>query len=148
MGAKNIKLSKADYEALAAFRYALRKFLRFSEEAAKGAGITPQQHQALLAIHGFPNRDFVTIGELAERLQILHHSAVGLADRLVHEGLARRKRSGEDRRQVFLTLTARGMNVLERLSSVHHDVLTGAGSELREVLIRLGKRKGSGGVSG
>ncbi|MEO6753630.1 MAG: helix-turn-helix domain-containing protein, partial [Chthoniobacteraceae bacterium] len=79
------RLSKSQYEVLAAFRFALRRFLRFSEDAATAAGITPQQHQALLAIKGFPARDRVTVGELAERLQIRHHSAVGLIDRLVAE---------------------------------------------------------------
>src|SRR5579859_1886698 len=80
------ELSKADYEALAEFRWSLRHFLGFSEAAARAAGITPQQHQALLAIKGFPGRDKVSVGELAERLQIEHHSAVGLADRLVRRG--------------------------------------------------------------
>ena len=76
-------ITKSQYENLAAFRFALRKFLRFSEDAAGAAGLTPQQHQALLAIKGFPGRDHVTVGELAERLQIKPHSAVGLIDRLV-----------------------------------------------------------------
>ena len=85
--AKTKQLSKSQYEMLAAFRYALRQFLHFSEEAAHAAGITPQQHQALLAVKGFRGRDCVTVGELAERLQLRHHSAVGLVDRLVAEGL-------------------------------------------------------------
>ena len=75
--AKTKQLSKSQYELLAAFRYALRQFLHFSEEAARAAGITPQQHQALLAVKGFPGRDCVTVGELAERLQLRHHSAAG-----------------------------------------------------------------------
>ena len=112
-------LSKSQYEMLAAFRYALRQFLHFSEEAAHAAGITPQQHQALLAIKGFPGRDCVTVGELAERLQLRHHSAVGLVDRLVAEKLVARAPSAQDRRQVFVQLTSRGENVLERLSSAH-----------------------------
>ena len=82
------RLSKAEYELLAACRYALRQFVRFSEESARAMRIEPQQHQALLAIKGFPGRDKVTIGELAERLQIRHHSAVGLAGRLAANGLA------------------------------------------------------------
>ena len=73
---------KADYEALAAFRHALREFLDFSQEAARRAGLTPQQHQALLAIKGYPGREVVTVSELAERLLLRHHSAVGLLDRL------------------------------------------------------------------
>src|SRR5437868_3270253 len=112
------QLSKAEYETLASFRYALRKFLRFSEEKAAAAGLTPQQHQALLAIKGFPERDRITIGELAERLQIEHHSAVGLADRLAKQGYLKRVRGTGDRRQVFVELTARGEKVLAKLSMV------------------------------
>src|SRR5262245_16083828 len=84
------KVSRVEYEALAALRFGLRQFLRFSEEAAHAAGITPQKHQALLAIKGFPGRSRVTVGELAERLQIRHHSAVGLVDRMEAEKLVAR----------------------------------------------------------
>jgi DNA-binding MarR family transcriptional regulator len=80
------QLLKSQYETLAAFRYALRRFIRFSEGAAQAAGLTAQQYQALLAIKGFPARDKVTVGELAERLQLRHQSAVGLIDRLVAPG--------------------------------------------------------------
>ena len=113
------QLIKSEYETLAAFRYALRRFIRFSEEAAQAAGITAQQYQALLAIKGFPSRDKVTVGELAERLQLRHHSAVGLIDRLVARKLAAREPSAEDRRQVLVQLTRRGEAVLEKLASVH-----------------------------
>src|SRR5580698_9448813 len=99
--AKPNPLMKAEYETLAAFRYALRKFIHFSETAAETAGITPQQHQALLAIKGFPGHDRVTVSELAERLQLRHHSTVGLIDRLVAEKLVARAPSQEDRRQVL-----------------------------------------------
>src|SRR5512147_3089012 len=101
-------VSKDQYEGLAAFRYAIRQFLRFSEEAVLAVGLTPQQHQALLAIKGFPGRDTITIGELAERLQIKHHSAVGLVDRLVSQGLVVRQPAADDRRQVFLCITPHG----------------------------------------
>jgi DNA-binding MarR family transcriptional regulator len=121
--AKTKQLSKSQYEMLAAFRYALRQFLHFSEEAAHAAGITPQQHQALLAVKGFPGRDCVTVGELAERLQLRHHSAVGLVDRLVAERLMARSPSARDRRQVCVQLTLRGENVLGRLSSAHNEQL-------------------------
>src|SRR5512135_368937 len=100
--------SKQDYETLAEFRYALRCFLRFSEDAAESAGLTLQQHQALLFIIGYPGREQVTIGELAERLQIRHHSAVGLVDRLVEQGLVQRIQNQSDRRQVFITLSVGG----------------------------------------
>jgi len=122
--------SKSQYEVLAAFRYALRQFLHFSEEAAHQAGITPQQHQALLAIKGFPGRDSVTVGELAERLQLRHHSAVGLVDRLVAENWVSRVPSGQDRRQVFVRLTRHGENILQRLSYAHSEQLKRMGPEL------------------
>ena len=79
-----------DYRALALFRYTLRKFLDFSQEAAKGVGLTPQQHQALLSIKGYPDRETITIGELAERMLLKHHSTVELVDRLVELGLVKR----------------------------------------------------------
>ena len=98
--------TRARFETLAAFRYALRRFIHFSEEAAQAAGITAQQYQALLAIKGFPGRDKVTVGELAERLQLRHHSAVGLMDRLVTEKLAIQAPSATDRRRVLFSLRA------------------------------------------
>jgi DNA-binding MarR family transcriptional regulator len=128
--AKTKQPSKSQYELLAAFRYALRQFLHFSEAAARAAGITPQQHQALLAVKGFPGRDCVTVGELAERLQLRHHSAVGLVDRMVAEKLVARAPSAQDRRQVYVQLTTRGHNVVERLSSAHSEQLKRIGPEL------------------
>jgi DNA-binding MarR family transcriptional regulator len=122
--------TKSQHEVLAAFRHALRLFLHFSEEAAHEAGIAPQQHQALLAIKGFPGRDWVTVGELAERLQLRHHSAVGLVDRLVAEKLVKRAPSAQDRRQVFVQLTTRGEKILERLSAAHATELKRLGPEL------------------
>ena len=132
-------ISKSQYENLAAFRFALRKFLRFSEDAAGAAGLTPQQHQALLAIKGFPGRDHVTVGELAERLQIKPHSAVGLIDRLVLENLVERDASAEDRRQVHIRLTSRGEGMLQELSSLHREQLRLIGPELSALLQRLGQ---------
>lgn len=131
------KLNKAQYETLAAFRYALRKFIHFSETAAQAAGITPQQHQALLAIRGFPGRNQVTVSELAERLQLRHHSAVGLVDRLVTEKLVSRVPSEEDRRQVFIQLTSRGRKTLENLSAMHHKQLKQLGPEFSLLFERL-----------
>ncbi len=132
------KLSKKQYEMLASFRFALRQFLRFSEDAAQGAGVTAQQHQALLAIKGFPGRDRVSVGELAERLQVAHHSAVGLVDRLVMERLVVREPSAEDRRRVFVALTEQGEGVLEKLASAHHEQLRRIGPEIRQLLEALG----------
>ncbi len=132
-------ISKHQYELLAAFRYALRRFLHFSETAAHDTGITPQHHQALLAIKGFPGRDRVTVGELAERLQVRHHSAVGLVDRLVADKLVRRQSAPNDRRQVYVRLTPHGEAVLAKLSELHHTQLRTLGPELRRMLARLGK---------
>src|SRR5512140_2147750 len=100
---------KTEYEILAEFRYTLRRFMRFSESAAGKVGLTPQQHQALLAIKGFPGREKITIGELAERLQIKHNSAVGLVNRLEAENLIDRSQAADDRRQVFISLTEHGL---------------------------------------
>lgn len=137
MPTKPTHISKAEYETLAALRYALRQFLHFSEAAAGGAGLTPQQHQALLAIKGFPGRDRVTISEFAERLQLRHHSAVGLANRLVSARLARREPDTQDRRRVYLALTARGEALLARLSAAHREQLRRVGPQLADLLARL-----------
>jgi DNA-binding MarR family transcriptional regulator len=131
---KSKKLLKEEYESLASFRYALRKFIHFSEKAAVAAGVTPQQHQALLAIKGFPNRESVTIGELAERLQLRHHSVVGLVDRLVIEKFLVRLSSKEDRRKVLIELTAQGEKILENLSTLHHAELRRIGTELGQLI--------------
>jgi DNA-binding MarR family transcriptional regulator len=126
--------TQSDYEALAAFRYALRQFLHFSEDMARSAGVTPQQHQALLAIKGFPAKKEITVGELAERLQIQHHSAVGLVNRLAAEKLVRRIPTREDRRQVRVVLTAQGEKKLERLSSLHQGQIRDISPQLTELL--------------
>ncbi len=129
--------TKAEYEILAEFRYALRRFLRFSEAAAAEVGLTPQQHQALLAIKGFPGRDKITVGELAERLQIRHHSAVGLADRLQEDRLIKRSPGTDDRRQVYISLTAHGDAVIEKLSALHHEQLRRLSPQLRALVGQL-----------
>jgi|SRR5579871_4444987 len=110
------RLTRSNYQALAEFRYQIRRFQRFSEEAARRVGIEPQQHQLMLAIKGKPSHEEPRIVYLAERLQIQHHSAVELVDRLVRKGLVARSRSSEDRREVFVTLTPRGEQVLAELT--------------------------------
>lgn len=135
--AKPQTLRKVQYETLAAFRYALRRFIHFSETAAAAAGITPQHHQALLAIKGFPGRDCVTVGELAERLQLRHHSVVGLVDRLAVEKFVVRSHSAEDRRRVLIRLTPRGEKTLEKVSAMHREQLKRIGPELSLLLERL-----------
>lgn len=130
-------LSKSDYEDLAAWRYALRQFLRFSEEAASAEGLSPQQHQALLAIKGFPGSESVTIGELADQLQVRHHSVVGLVDRLTVEKLVSRETAADDRRKVLVTLTPRGQRILSQLSSAHRQELRRIGPAFRTLLDRI-----------
>lgn len=112
-------LSKADFEAIAAFRYSLRRFLRFSERAARRDGITPQQHQLLLAIKGLPAGEQATVSVLAERLQMQQHSMVGLIDRTVAQQLVRREQGTVDRRQVFIHVTPAGDEKLRHLSVQH-----------------------------
>jgi DNA-binding MarR family transcriptional regulator len=109
-------LSKADYEALAAFRATLRRFLRFSEEGARAVGLTPQQHQLLLAIKGTPGREWAYVMELADALQISHHAAVGLVNRCTQGDWVRREPDPDDRRQVRVHLTPEGEKLLEHLS--------------------------------
>jgi DNA-binding MarR family transcriptional regulator len=132
-----VKITKAEYETLADLRYSLRQFLHFSEEAAHNAGVTPQQHQALLAIKGFPEGRSITIGELAERLQIRHHSAVGLVDRLVLKNFVAREHHPADRRQVFLRLTKLGEEMLEKLSTAHKEQLRRIGPHIESLFKRL-----------
>lgn len=130
-------ISKKEYEMLATFRYALRQFLRFSETAARQAGITPQQHQAILAIAGFPSQDPITVSELAERLQIQHHSAVGLIDRLVAHGLVMREPGEADRREVYISLTPQGNDILAQLSAAHRQELRRIGPQIHLLLDQL-----------
>ena len=105
-----------DYRGLSEFRYQIRRFLRFSEQVAREAGIEPQQHQLLLAMKGLPEGMLASISILAERLQIQHHSTVELVDRLVERGLVERSRDVEDQRRVLVKLTAQGEEVLGNLS--------------------------------
>ena len=123
-----------NYRALAAFRHEIRRFLRFSENAARASGLEPQQHQLLLAIKGLPPDSRPTISVLAERLQIQHHSAVELIDRLVKRGVVRRYRSRTDKRQVLVRLTQAGEDVLRQLSLHHLQELKSAGPVLAQVL--------------
>jgi len=127
-------MTNRDYQTLAEFRYELRKFLHFSEVAAQKYDLTPQQYQAILVIEGFPGRNRVTVGELAEQLQIAAHSAVGLVDRLQSCGLIERHPSQEDRRQVFVQLTKRGRAKLEQLAGAHRRELQTVGPLLVALL--------------
>jgi len=131
---KNSTPRAVDYQALADFRYEIRRFLNFSERLAHAAGVEPQQHQALLAIKGLPAHRVATIGVLAERLLIQHHSAVELVNRLEAKGLLRRTRSVADRREVVLTLSRRGEALLKRLTRPHHAELQSARPKLLDAL--------------
>ena len=124
---------------MAEFRYQIRLFLRFSEQAAREAGLEPTQHQLLLAVRAHDGAP--TVGELAERLQLRHHSVVGLVDRLAEAGLVRRDRAAGDRRQVRVRLTRAGSVVLRKLSVAHRMELDTRGKALAEALGRIVNRK-------
>jgi DNA-binding MarR family transcriptional regulator len=117
------ELRQSDYERLLAFRTALRRFLRWSEAEAKAAGLTPAQHQLLLAVRGHPHATGPTIGELSEYLVLRHHSVVELVDRASAAGLVRREREDEDQRLVRVRLTADGGRRIEELSRLHLEEL-------------------------
>ncbi len=141
---KNHRLTLSDYRALAEFRYQIRRFQRFSEDAARQTGIEPQQHQIMLAIKGKPAGEEPRIGYLAERLQIQHHSAVELVDRLVKKGLITRTRSAEDRREVLVKLTPRGEQVLSELTAHTSAELRSAAPALVAILRKLALRPRTG----
>ncbi|CAN5491608.1 MarR family transcriptional regulator [soil metagenome] len=107
---------KEDYATLASFRKSLRRFLRFAEEGAKEFGVTPQQHQVLLAIMGHTDRDWASIGELADSLQLKPHATVGLVNRCQAAGLVERSPDSHDRRIVRVTLSLKGAEILEGLT--------------------------------
>jgi DNA-binding MarR family transcriptional regulator len=125
-----VRTSRSDYQKLAAFRYAVRRFLRFSEQAAAEVGLTPQQNQALLAIEGFPERNYASIRELAERLQLAHHSVVGLLDRLETAGLVNRTTSPKDKRIVLVRVSRKGQRLLRSLTRAHKAQLRQLGPEM------------------
>jgi DNA-binding MarR family transcriptional regulator len=127
----------AIFSDLAAFRYELRKFMRFSESAARNAEITPQQHQLMLGIAGFNGSGKATVSELAEFLQERHHSVVGLIDRAVAAGLVRREVDRADRRVVVVSLTAQGLSILKKLSLEHLDEV----NRMREGLLRFAAQR-------
>ena len=125
-----MRLTDADYEDLLALRTGLRRFLRWSEQQAEAAGLTPAQHQLLLAIRGHPDRRGPTIGEVADYLLLRHHSAVGLVDRAEEADLVTRSRDAQDQRMVRLQLTGEGEERLEALSAAHME-------ELHRLALRL-----------
>jgi DNA-binding MarR family transcriptional regulator len=137
------KLTLSDYQALAEFRYQIRRFLHFSEQAVKQAGLERGQYQLMLAIKGMPAGVRPRIRELAGRMEIRHHSAVELVNRLEAAGFVHRTRAQEDRREVLLDLTPRGEKVLSELALHHHEELRSAAPELVAALRRI-MREGNG----
>lgn len=127
------QLIKQDYEKLAEFRYQLRRFLRFSEEAALSGGITSLQYLLLLQIQGFPGRDWATIAELAERLQSHHHGVVALVTRCAKAGLIVRRPGRNDKRCVEVHLTEKGLALIRTLAQLHKEQL----GEMRLILSSL-----------
>jgi len=133
-------LKPNDYQTLAEFRYLLRKFLRFSKDfLGDKAGLNPEQYEALLAIKAFASPDGFTISQLSERLQVKHHSAVNIVDRLAQRKLVVRKASETDRRLRHLELTARGEALIDELVAVHRKEMRGRSAEMIKVLERLKK---------
>lgn len=128
-----------DYQALAELRYLGRKFLRFSKDLLHAyAGLNPEQYEALLAIKAFPAKT-LTILQLSERLQVKHHSAVNIVDRLVERKLIRRQAGEEDRRERHLELTDKGARLIEELGRVHYEELSKRSGEMIKALQRLRK---------
>ena len=127
-------ISTREYRALAELRYQIRRFLHFSEVQARSFGIEPQQHQLLLTIRGLPEDKRATIGELAERMQLRHHSTVELVDRLEARRAVTRVHGGQDRREVTVHLTRSGIGLLRRLSLSHREELEHAGPRLARTL--------------
>lgn len=141
---KASKGKSVNYEAMAEFRYALRSFLSFSEQAAREAGLEAQQYQALLALKGLPADHKATIGALADRLLIKHHSAVELAIRLEANRLVRRIRSRSDRREVFIELAPRGEKMLRQLALTHRAELVSQAPMLIRALEEIAGRSSNG----
>jgi DNA-binding MarR family transcriptional regulator len=135
------KLTVADYQALAEFRYQIRKFLHFSERAVEAAGLERGQYQLMLSIKGMPPDSRPRIRDLADMLQIQHHSAVELINRMEARGYVHRERSQQDRREVLLALTPRGEKVLAELALHHHEQLQQAAPQLVSALRRVMKGK-------
>lgn len=136
------KLTLSDYQALAEFRYQIRRFLHFSEEVVKRSGLERGQYQLMLAIKGMPPGVRPRIRELATRMQIRHHSAVELVNRLEAHGFVHRTRAEDDRREVLLALTPKGEKTLGELALHHRNQLRSAGPELVSALRRV-MREGS-----
>jgi DNA-binding MarR family transcriptional regulator len=136
---RRFELTTRDYAQLASFRHELRGFLRFSESAAGQEGLTSQHYQAMLILRGWPERQPISINELAQQLLIKHNSAVGLVDRLVSKDLVVREHSAVDRRKVELRLSTQGRRVLARLASMHRGELRRIGPVMKRFFAELSR---------
>jgi DNA-binding MarR family transcriptional regulator len=139
-----VALSQADFTRLLELRTGLRRFLRWSEQQAKDAGLTPAKHQLLLAIRGHPNPSGPTVGEIADYLLLRHHSAVGLIDRAVADGLVKRNPDPANKSVVRITLTSTGLDKLDRLSEAHVEELAHLAPTMRALWHALDKVDGQG----
>jgi len=139
------KLTPSDYQALAEFRYQIRRFLHFSDQAVQAARLERGQYQLMLAIKGLPEGMRPRIREIANRMSLQHHSAVELVNRLEARGYIQRERAEGDRREVLLGLTPKGERVLEELAAHHHEELRSAAPDLVAALRRVmtGQKKGA-----
>ena len=131
------EITLSQYQSLAEFRYQLRRFLHFSEQAARSVGLEPQQHQLLLTLKGLPQGRTATVSDLAERLQIQHHSTVELINRMVERNLLERSRDESDQRKVIIHLTPYGEEILRKLALLHRTELRSTGPELVRALQAL-----------
>ena len=129
--------SDEDYQALSAFRTGLRRFVRFSETAAREAGLTPQQHQVLVAVRGHVGAEPPTVGDLSEALQIKHHSAVELVDRVALRGLVERRHSEIDNRRVYVVITPDGEELLRSLTVAHRSEIRQLEGVFRQLISRF-----------
>jgi len=132
-------LQAEDYSALGAFRYAMRKFLRFSKEALADAKLTPEQYEALLSIKSCSNGNGLNIRDLSEQLQVRHHSAVSLVNKLAGKELIVKKRATDDRREVLVELTSLGESTLASLAEIHRREIRARSTEMINALQRLQK---------
>ncbi len=141
---KKRNLTLAEYRRLSELRFQIRRFLRFSEDAARSRKLEPQQHQTLLAIKGAPAGEEPTIAFLAKRMQLAHHTMVELVDRVVEKGLAQRKPSTTDRRSTLVQLTPEGSKVLSELSTFTYEQLQTKFGEMLEALQEVVEAKPNG----
>ena len=140
-------LHDVDYRAQADFRYAMRRFLRVSEENARATGMTPQQHMLLLIVRGHPSYPAVNITEIAEHLQLRHHSASLLVDRAVNRGLLHREQDPTDRRRALVSVTSEGQEKLDHITSANRRTMSDLSRSLGRLRTSLGQAGDTGAAS-